>query len=119
MIKQICFIDDYMYPLPKVEYDYDYCVVKPENGFFQTLKDIELIADNKTEYCIVFNNPFLLDFLKEYVTLDNILIYDYDKSNFAPIQETTNKDLTDYKKKNLCKLFVGRHFNKNCYCNVY
>lgn len=81
------------------------------------MNEIETIHRTKTEYCIVFNNPFMLDFLKGYVTLDNIRIYDFERSNFVPIQDETQKDLTEYK-KNLCKLFIGHHFNKSCYANV-
>lgn len=35
MIKELCFIDGYQYPIPNVGFDYDYCVLKNENGFFK------------------------------------------------------------------------------------
>lgn len=87
-------------------------------GYSKDIEMIGLMVAKTAEYNVYINNPLYLDILKEHVdSADNILIYSNMEHTYVPIQKLLDKDISDFKKKNLCKLFMGHSFPDEVYRN--
>lgn len=117
MIERIYFKDGYVsYEETPNERIYTLDLSKFSFSGYSLLKTIVDDAHKERDkYYVYFNIPFWFDYLKDFVSLDSIFIYDFVKKEYRQLQDVTEKDLSDYNKKNLCKLFTGHNFDKNCY----
>ena len=80
-------------------------------GITSAFQDLDFIHNEiDSPHAILTNNPLVVDYAKEIANIswNNIYLFDWKKRNFAPAQETTNKDLRD--SHIFSRLFMGKTF---------
>lgn len=85
-------------------------------GWTKDALTIEKVDKDKSIYNVYINNPFLLDVVKHKVNdINNIYVYNKRTLDYQPIKNTITREINDYYKESIAKLFLDGSFKEEIY----